>query len=174
MSVKRTVIFGVVGGAIAVWLAAAATSTPRTVAPIAPPKATAVDRSGAELAAEIARLHERLRPGDTPLQSRNLFRYSSPALARRSEAAAPSAPIVREQPAAAVAATISPLKLVGIAEDTGDAGTTRTAIISGFGELFLVKEGDAVTLRYRVSRVAPDAVELVDVGDNTPLRLVLR
>ena len=61
MSVRRTVVLGVVGGAIAVWLAAAATSTTRTAAPIAPPKTNAVDRSGAELAAEIARLHEALR-----------------------------------------------------------------------------------------------------------------
>jgi hypothetical protein len=171
MSVRRTVVLGVVGGAIAVWLAAAATSTTRTAAPIAPPKTNAVDRSGAELAAEIARLHERLRPSDTPLQSRNLFRYAAPAVAPRSGPATPPAPIVQEQP---VAAAGSPLKLVGVAEDAGDGAATRTAIISGFGELFLVKEGDAVTLRYRVSRISPDAVELVDVGDNTPLRLALR
>ena len=173
MSVKRSVLFGVVGGAIAVWLAAAATSTTRPAAPIAAPRTDLADRSGTALAAEIARLHERLRPGDTPLQSRNLFRYSAPATAaRRAEPVAPPVPVVQQQQAPA--AIISPLKLVGIAEDAGDPGPTRTAIISGFGELFLVKEGEAVTLRYRVSRIAPDAVELVDVGDNTPLRLVLR
>src|SRR6185436_18691958 len=112
MSVKRAVVLGVVGGAVAVWLAAAATSTTPTVAPLATPKANAVDRSGAELAAEIARLHERLRPSDTPLQARNLFRYAAPTVAQRSGSAAPPAPIVQEQPAVA---TVSPLKLVGIA-----------------------------------------------------------
>jgi hypothetical protein len=50
----------------------------------------------------------------------------------------------------------------------------RTAIISGFGDIFLVKEGDSVTLRYRVAKISPDAVELTDLTDNTPLRLALR
>ncbi len=62
MNVKRTVMLGVVGGAVAVWLAAAATSTTRTIAPVVPARPNVVDKSGAELAAEIARLHERLRP----------------------------------------------------------------------------------------------------------------
>jgi hypothetical protein len=169
MNVKRTVVLGVVGGAVAVWLAAAATSTSRTPAPIVAPKTDVVDRSGAALAAEIARLHERLRPGDTPLQSRDLFHYSARSAARPS-APAPPAPIAREIPRA----TVAPLRLIGIAEDSGDAGTARTAIISGFGELFMVKEGEAVTLRYRVVRISSDAVELTDLDDNTPLRLALR
>src|SRR5207247_2811377 len=126
-------------------------------------------RSGAELAAEIARLHERLRPGDTPLQSRDLFRYSARSAARRSEPTPPP-PVVQEIPQA----TVSPLRLVGIAEDSGDAHAMRTAIISGFGDLFLVKEGETVTLRYRVARISSDAVELIDLDDNTPLRLALR
>jgi hypothetical protein len=171
MNVKRTVVIGVVGCAVAVWLAAAATSTTRKAAPVVPPKADVVDRSGAELAAEIARLHERLRPGDTPLQSRDLFRYSARSAGRRSEPTPPPPPpAVQEIPHA----TASPLRLVGIAEDSGDTGAMRTAIISGFGDLFLVKEGEAVTLRYRVARISSDAVELIDLDDNTPLRLALR
>jgi hypothetical protein len=71
-------------------------------------------------------------------------------------------------------ATVAPLKLEGLAEDHGDQGAVRTAIISGFGDIFLAKEGDNVTLRYRVAKISPDAVELTDLTDNTPLRLALR
>ena len=174
MDIKRTVMISVAGGAIAVWIAAAATSSTRTIAPIVQQKPTPVDRSGAQLAVEVARLHERLRPSDTPIQSRNLFRYA-PSTATRVRSAAANAPVT---PPAAVqelpAATISPLKLEGLAEDRGDRGPVRTAIISGFGEIFLVKEGDSVTLRYRVAKISSEAVELTDLTDNTPLRLALR
>jgi hypothetical protein len=70
--------------------------------------------------------------------------------------------------------TVAPLKLEGLAEDRGDQGPVRTAIISGFGDIFLVKEGDHVTLRYTVAKISPDAVELTDLTDNTALRLALR
>jgi hypothetical protein len=68
----------------------------------------------------------------------------------------------------------SPLKLSGIAEDPGADGPVRTAIISGQGQLFLVKEGEMVTTRYRVAKISADGVELVDVGTNATLRLVMR
>lgn len=172
MNVKRTVVLGVIGGVLAVWLAAAATSTSRRVAPVVMPKPNVIDASGAQLAAEIARLHERLRPTDTPLRSRDLFRYSGKESgARRVAPEAPvSAPPEPPQPAPLTAQ----LKLVGIAEDVGDAGPVRTAIVSGFGELFLVKEGEAVTLGYRVSKISPEAVELTDVTGNTTIRLALK
>jgi hypothetical protein len=66
------------------------------------------------------------------------------------------------------------LKLEGLAEDHNDQGPVRTAIISGFGDVFLVKEGDNVTARYRVAKISPDAVELTDLTTDTPLRLALR
>jgi hypothetical protein len=67
------------------------------------------------------------------------------------------------------------LKLAGIAEDPGPDGTTqRTAIISGEGQLFMVKEGENVTPRYRVVKVSADVVELLDLSTNTPRRLALR
>ena len=79
--------------------------------------------------------------------------------------AAPLVPLVA-QPA---------LKLAGIAEDPGPNGTTeRTAIISGEGQLFMVKEGENVTPRYRVVKVSADVVELLDLSTNTPRRLALR
>lgn len=174
MNVKRTAMIGVAAIAVAVWISAATTSNTRTVAPVVPTKPNVVDKSGAELAVEIQRLHERLRPGDTPVHSRDLFRYaarnSAPAAMAAPVPAAPAAPSAQ----APLAQLVAPLKLEGLAEDHGDQGPVRTAIISGFGDIFLVKEGESVTSRYRVAKISPDAVELTDLTNNTPLRLALR
>ena len=69
------------------------------------------------------------------------------------------------------------LKLIGVAEDTTTDGLVRTTIISGPGQLYVVKEGDPVTSRYRVARISPDVVELDDLartGDASVLRLALK
>jgi hypothetical protein len=73
------------------------------------------------------------------------------------------------------------LKLVGIAEDTSAASDdadnkklVRTAIISGEGQLFLVKEGESVTTRYRVAKISADVVELTDLGIGATRRLALK
>jgi hypothetical protein len=66
------------------------------------------------------------------------------------------------------------LKLSGIAEDETADGPVRTAILSGFGQLFLVKEGEAVAERYRVLRISSDVVELADLTEGHTIRLVLR
>lgn len=168
MNVKRTLLLGLGCGAVAVWLAAAATSGSPPIAPQPRAATQAIEASGAQLASEISRLHERLRPTTVPLQSRNLFRYASrPPSA--THAAPPSASAPEPQPAPIA----PPLKLVGIAEDGEDAAVVRTAILSGLGDLFLVKEGEPVTSRYRVSRISSDAVELMDSLDQTTLRLGL-
>jgi hypothetical protein len=172
MNVKRTAMIGVAGVAVAVWISAATTSNVRTVVPVVPAKPSVIDKSGAELAVEVQRLHERLRPSDTPVHSRDLFRYAANGSASAPVVtAAPPASAVQEQP---LAPLVAPLKLDGLAEDKGDQGPVRTAIISGFGDIFLVKEGDSVTSRYRVAKISPDAVELTDLTNNTPLRLALR
>src|SRR6185436_5791641 len=147
MNLKRTATIVVGGAAIGAWLAGAATSNPgRPALTIAP--TPAIDVRGEELATEIARLQERLRPTSQPRQpGRNLFAF-------RARAAQP-APMVAAAPqvmAPAMPLTPPPLplKLAGIAEDEGPEGPLRTAIISGEGQLYLVKEGDEVTPRYRV------------------------
>jgi hypothetical protein len=174
MNVRRTVTIGAAGGAIVVWIAAAATSNNRAVAPVVPFRPTAADKSGADLAIEVKRLHERLRPSDTPVQARDLFRFSSQAhagpgrpLEPRSRDVVEPAPAVPPQPAPT-------LKLEGLAEDRGLNGPVRTAIISGSGDIYLVKEGDAVAERFRVTSISADAVELLDLSTNTPLRLNFR
>src|SRR4051812_27351956 len=90
MNLKRTATIGAVGGALVAWLASAATSN----RPIPPPiviRTPPIDLRGAELADEVARLHERLRPTTTPNQpGRNLFSFrAARARAAAADLAAP-------------------------------------------------------------------------------------
>jgi hypothetical protein len=171
MNLKRTATIVVGGAAIGAWLAGAAT-TNHGMPPVII-QTPAIDLRGEALANEIARLQERLRPTPQPWQpGRNLFAF-------RARSAPPRAAAVVEQPPAmALALPAAPampsFKLAGIAEDESADGPVRTAIISGEGQLFLVKEGDEVTPRYRVAKISADVVELTDVGDNTIRRLALR
>jgi hypothetical protein len=59
---------------------------------------------------------------------------------------------------------------MGMAED----GTTRTAIIGSGEELLMATEGQTVAGRYRVAKVTPDAVELLDLTTGATRRLFLR
>jgi hypothetical protein len=169
MKLKRAAKFAAVVAALAAWLAAAATSGRRTPPPQTPITKPRTD--GEALASEIARLHERLRPVSSPRQpSRNLFSYSAPKEPPSLAPPAPSAALSEAAPVRAVPA----LKLSGIGEDETPDGLVRTAIISGLGQLFLVKEGENVTERYRVLKISSDVVELADLIDGTNLRLALR
>jgi len=174
MSVKRIVAIGAVGGTLAVWLAAASTMLTQPVIDTSQRKTTAVELRGAALAAEITRLRERLRPTAAPqLPSRNLFEFSRTAPARAASPA-PRGLQEAEAPRPAAAAAPPPLRLVGMAEDAGPEGPVRTAIVSGFGQLFLVKEGERVTARYQVAKISSDAAEIKDLGDNSTITLVLK
>ena len=171
MNSKRTLTLVVTGAALIAWLAGAATSNRELAPPTLVPRAPA-DIKGADLAKEITRLHERLRPEAVPRLGRNLFAFHA-SIQRHS-------PIV-EPPKAAISEAIAPpalllppLKLDGIAEDPGPNGLVRTAIISADGQLFLVKEGEAVTARYRVTKIADDVVELTDALDGSTRRLPLK
>jgi len=172
MNLKRTTTIGVVGAALIAWLAGAATSN-RPIPTVPVIQQTNIEKRGAELAVEIERLHERLAPAVAPsAPGRNLFTFRS--------AAARPAPPVPEAPRAAISEiapvpiALPPLKLAGIAEDEGADGPVRMAFISGGGQLFMVKEGDAVTARYRVAKISADVVELTDAIDNSVRRLPLR
>lgn len=170
MNWQRTVTLGTLGGAIAVWYAAASTSLPPSAEPVLSHTATAIEVRGAELSAEITRLRERLRPTAAPLLRRDLFRYRGGAGAAPS-GSTPAMPLSTE--AVPLAATTSSLSLVGLAEDNGPDGPIRTAIIARAGDLFIVKEGEAVTSQYQVAKISADVVELTDTTAGTPLRLAL-
>jgi hypothetical protein len=173
MHLKRTAAIVVVGGALAAWLSAAMTPSERHTVSVPATRSAAVTLSSAELARETARLHERLRPDAVPRQpSRNLFTFH--VAPPRATVAAVAKPAVVEAPAVPAAPPMPALSLAGIAEDPGPGGPIRTAVISGTGQLFLVKEGENVTPRYRVEKISADVVELTDLGDGSIRRLALK
>ena len=176
MNLKRTAtMIVVVGGALATWLASAATSVRHN--PVITPverSAPALDARGEALAAEIARLSDRLRPTVAPrAPARNLFQFT-PERPRPRDAAPPVHAALSEAKPIAAAAPAPPFKLIGIAEDAGPSGPVRTAIVSAPGQLFLVKEGQPITLRYRVVKIGADVLELEDLSDHTSVRLVMK
>jgi hypothetical protein len=174
MHVKRTAGIVLGGGAIAAWLAGAATSNRAVPDPIIPAPAP-IDARGSNLAKEIARLHERLRPAAAPhMPGRNLFAFHATAAPAPPTVAAVATAIV-EAPIGRAADALPALKLSGIAEDPADGGgTIRTAFISTGNQLLVVKEGEAVGDRYRVMKITSDTVELIDLSDNSTRRLAMK
>ena len=76
MNWTRIATLGVFGGALAAWLAGAATSNGRRPIDTIVAKPTPVELHGAELAAEIARLRDRLHPTTEPQQPTESFQFS--------------------------------------------------------------------------------------------------
>jgi hypothetical protein len=173
MNFKRTATIGIGAAALLAWLAGAATSK-RAIPPPIVMLPQAIDARGLELTNEIARLRDRLRPTAAPSQPRrNLFTFKESTGPSRATPGVPAAPPAALQSEVAHPAE-PPLKLAGIAENSGPRGPDRTAIISGQGQLFMVKEGEQVTARYVVAKIAADAVELTDVEAGTSRRLVMK
>jgi hypothetical protein len=162
MNLRRTTTLAVVGSALAVctWLAAAAAISSREPIVTSVVRTPPVDQRGAALAEEISRLHERYsrQQGAAPAPS------APPPL--------PPRPALTEAPALRPPAVV--MRLSGIAEDVTPDGVVRTAIISGFGQLFIVKEGERVTDRYRIVKISAEAVELSDLTEGAVVRLALR
>jgi hypothetical protein len=171
MHVKRTATLVVVGLPVTAWLYAAVTAPSRRVSMAPMERVSPVEARSEALAAEIARLHERLRPDAAPRQpGRNLFAFTARTASPAAQAARPTlSEAVVQVPIAA-----PPFKLIGVAEDPGPEGPVRTAIVAAPGQMFLVREGDTVTERFRVARISADVVELTDTIDGSTLRLALR
>jgi hypothetical protein len=159
------------GGILATWLAVSPDQGVPTTSPAAAVRrpASASGPTADELNAQAARLRERTEAVTLRPSTRNPFRFSSPKSAARSstprERAAQSAAIEGAMPAAPPAPA---LKLSGIARKAG----TRTAILSGDGQVYLVGVGDSVAGRYTVVTIDPEAVLLRDAA-GVEQRLVL-
>jgi hypothetical protein len=160
MNIKRIATLSTAGAVLAAMIAGATTSGVRRAGPVAiAPNTTAIELQGAELAVEVARLRARLRPSDKPQEpARNLFQFN----ARTARSSAPPPLTESAVPVAAVPPP-PPLSLIGFAAE----GATRTAIVSGFGDLFLVREGDQIGAQYRVARIDADGVVVTNASDET-------
>jgi len=179
MGLKKITIIFVGGVALAAWFSAAMTPGRGPVLSNTV-RSAPIDKRGAALAGEIARLRERLRPDAAPLgTNRNPFVFRSTTRSASTRFGSP--PQARDMSAST--APVDPprlkLSLAGIAEDPGPDGAApvRTAIISGGGQLFLAKEGDTVTdggIAYTVTNISASSTELTDTRDGTIRRLTLR
>lgn len=176
MHVTRTALFGLSAAALAAMIAGATTSNTRRVEPVPAANTKAVEVKGAELDAEITRLHEHLRPTTAPIDpTRNLFQFGGRASARAGTAGAPAAHAEHAAaPPAAAAPAPPPVRLVGIAQDGGADAPIRTAIISAFGELMFLKEGQNIALTYRIDRIGADGVDLFVLKDDSTIHLPLK
>jgi hypothetical protein len=157
MKLKWVTTVVIVVGALAAWRIAAPKPERAAPAHVNIDASAPIDARGAALAKEIARLHERAGAGVPPRLARNLFHFVAPprpaplaVVNRASDASEPVPP-----PA---------LKLIGVAEDAAAGGLIRTAIISGPGQVYVVKEGERVTSRYLVARISSEVVELQDLS----------
>jgi hypothetical protein len=66
------------------------------------------------------------------------------------------------------------LKLIGIAEDGGPDAIVRTAIVSGLGDVFLVRRGETIAGHYRVDEVSSEAVRITDTTNSSTATLALQ
>jgi hypothetical protein len=167
-----TVALAIFGAALVTWLAAASSTGLRTNPPRVPDVREQSATAGA-LLGDVSRLHERLE--QTPglvRPTRNPFRFAAP----RHGVAAPGAKSRHGEVASGAQPADAGLSLVGMAEEPGVDGAApqRTAIVASAGEVFLVKAGDPVAGRYRVSRIDADAIELARIADASVVRLSLK
>ena len=169
----RTTLKALLGGAsvLATWLAV----SPNHGVPVTEPAAavrrpaSAAEPTAEELNLQAARLRYRTAAVTLRPSTRNPFRYGSPK-----SSAAPR--VSRErgvqpaaiEPAIQAAPPAPPLKLSGVAQK----GATRTAILSGDGQIYVVGVGESVAGRYTVITIDPEAVLLRDAS-GAEQRLVL-
>jgi hypothetical protein len=178
MTTRRAVTYGGLFCLLAAWLASAASTTFQEYDPaLAPERDVAQpppDALANDVQAQAARLRQRLSaPPVPPAPQRNPFLFES-------RIAEPPRHLSRRvvEPAIVVEPAMAPepaLALIGVAEDKGPGGLTRTAIISDDTEaVFMVTVGQTILDRYRVEAIGADAVELKDSRTNAVRRLGLR
>jgi hypothetical protein len=176
MTIRRGAAYGGLFCLLAAWLASAASTTfdrqgvaDASIAPSAP------DPLDVDFQAQAAKLRERLATAPAPqAPHRNPFLFQdraprhapAPSLRELSPVDVPPAPAAPPEPA---------LFLVGVAEDQGPQGPTRTAILSDDREgTYIAAVGGMVSGRYQVQAIGADAVELKDLITGGIRRLALR
>ena len=181
-TVRVLLIVGAVGGLTA-WAVAQGVAVPAG----APPVGTEVSRqepgrTGAATAAEpgLEVGMDRLRGGlgvmPSPSASgRNPFRFGADRAIHRSPSAQDPAAVPAENTdSGPVSLDRPPMQLLGVAaEEAGDA-PMRTAVIATPRQLYLVREGEQIALRFQVLRISTDVVELRDLAADETFQLALR
>lgn len=177
MTTRRAVTYGGLFCLLAAWLASAASTTFQYDQPPAHPAGTAgladTEALATDVQAQAARLRERLSSAPVPqVPHRNPFLFDL------RPAPKPVAPRGRPLPDVQPMPVPDPepaLSLIGIAEDQGTNGPTRTAILTDDAEtVFTVTVGQTVLGRYTVQGIGAEVVELRDTRSDATRRLVLK
>lgn len=165
--------------ALATWLAS---STPAVAPHVTPAPGSGRPQASAQravvahvqdLTAEADRLARRIQAqADYVEPARDPFRFKpAPAAPRPVAVIAAPAPAVTAAPPVIVP---PPFALSGIAEERQGEAVVRTAVITGSGDLWLVKAGEKVEGKFDVTAVEADAVELIRADTGTAVRLTFR
>ncbi len=167
MRPARAAAYLVGGILLAAWLASAAGVGRPSIPPVTEPTAEAVqlDALASGVQSQASRLRQRMAAAPAPhAEIRNPFAFA---------AVQPRTVSVKQPIAAPPVADVLPepnLVLLGLAEE----GATRTAMIESGDDLLMATEGQTIVGRYRVSKVGPDAIELIDLITGTTRRLFLK
>lgn len=177
MTTSRAVTYGGLTCLLAAWLASAASTTLQqgeaAGEPAPVPAGVFTETLASEVQAHAAKLRQRLASAPTrPAPQRNPFLFEPRAAPARQLARQIVEPAVVPEP---LPPPEPVLALIGVAEDRGPKGLTRTAIFAdGSDGVLMVTVGEIVLGRYRVEAIGADAVELRDVGTQAVRRLGLR
>ena len=186
-TVRVLLIVGAVGGLTA-WAVAQGAAVPAGVRAGASSVGAQAPRGTADGTAAVTAVEpgfeiavERLRTGlgvmPAPTESgRNPFRFGADRSVGRTSAAQHRATLVQAESTGPgpVAPDRPPMQLLGVAAEEGDAAPVRTAVIGTPRQLYLVREGEQMALRFLVLRIGTDAVELRDLATDDTFQLALR
>lgn len=174
MTPKRAAAWTLVAALAAAWFASAAgvigppPRAPRIAA--RSQQAAQLDAVSFDVEAQAQRLRKRLAAAPAPQPVRNPFVFA----ARERVQPRPAARLAPQPPPIAPVETEPPLLLVGVAEDGTGETLVRTAMIADGDELLLVRVGQEVAGRYKVTAIGADAVELKDLTTDRTRRIALR
>jgi hypothetical protein len=184
MAMARVLLIVAAVGGLTAWVIAQGTTLPVAPAGAAATLATPPARRTARVAMdpafdmEVSRLRDGLGVMPVPSASgRNPFRFGTarpehpPSTALHHPAALPPG----ESANTDAAADRPPMQLLGVAADgENGADPVRTAVIATPRQLYLVREGEQMALRFQVVRIGSDAVELLDLASDQTFSLTLR
>jgi hypothetical protein len=186
-TVRVLLIVGAVGGLTA-WAVAQGAAVPagapagasavrRTDGPPEPAGRTDAATAG-EPGFDVAIDRLRTGLGVMPAPSapgRNPFRFGAERLVRRPSSAARAAVSSEDMTdAGPVAPDRPPMQLLGVATEEDGAAPTRTAVIATPRQLYLLREGEQMALRFQVLRIGNDVVEIRDLATDDTFQLALR
>lgn len=181
---SRAALYVAGAGLVAAWFAAAADRQSVTTSDVAvrqqDPRLARAEHLAEEIESQAVRLRAHLaRPPQPTISGRNPFAFQARVDRERRSDQARVASVEHSLEAtfATTAPEPPPVTLSGIAEepsaDERSAAPVRTAVLSGYGEVFLAKVGETIASRYEVTAIGADAVELKDLLTGRTIRLGL-